>query len=106
MYDHPGSQSSVSLGSISLPALSDITFLGLHITDKGVFLPGRDDMTKPSWALWSRLAATGLHAYPRAWVKAYQVFVQPAAAYGCELWAAVQSIKMLQGTKSPMEGTL
>lgn len=66
--------------------VQNLKFLGLKIDALGNIDRWKDDFTTAVWALWGRLKDTGLGCYPRALVKAYSVFLQPAVLFGIEIW--------------------
>lgn len=55
--------------------VSELRFLGLKIDNNGHITRWKSDFKNATWALWGRLRDTGLSSYPRALIKAYQIFI-------------------------------
>lgn len=88
---------SVTLSDISLKSESCLRFLGIKIRSDGSISPWYppSHYTNRLWGLWARLKHVGLHHYSRALVKAYNIFVQPALCFGCEIWALQDVFKCI-----------
>ena len=81
--------------------VSELRFLGLKISTDGSISRWKTDFDKALWTLYMRLRDTGLGCYPHALVKAYSIFLQPAALFGIEVWGAQELLRVCKGTKSP-----
>ena len=95
------SLTELCIGSVVVPALSDIRFLGLRITCRGTFLPWRDSYDDVLYALDSRLTATGFGHHPAALMKALKISVLPAITFGAEIWALDYVYRVLFRFESP-----
>lgn len=81
--------------------VTEIRFLGLKINHHGNIDRWKVDFNAATWALWTRLKDTGLACYPRAFTKAYSVFIQPAVLFGVEIWGLKEILKICTHKKSP-----
>lgn len=96
-----GTTHSFSLGTLRIKPVAEIKFLGLRITNKGNFLPWRDNFNTGMHSVKGALARAGLGNLPLALVKGILLRTVPALMYGCEIWSCSWLTQVLRGEASP-----
>lgn len=86
---------------MTVKPVKEIKFLGLKITDKGHFLPWREDFNTGMHSVKGALARVGLGNLPLALVKGLLLRTVPALLYGCEIWCCGWINSVLKGEASP-----
>lgn len=82
------------LDSVSPIYVNELKFLGLKIDHLGNIDRWKTEFNTAIWSLWGRLRDTGLGCYPRAMVKAYSIFLQPAVLFGIEVWGVKELLRV------------
>lgn len=91
----------VPIGDSTLKSVSSLKFLGVIITNQGLFLPKDVNTSKLLWDYFNRIKKLGLSSYPQAFVRAYSTFVSPSVLFGIEIWGAEHVKRVLVDGESP-----